>query len=111
MMVDVSTSTRDAAKAASAAAGASRDNLKSQTELNKLRTKRNRLLEKERDISAKINKLAAYRINASEKEKKIIDDVNKNLSNSLTQIRGLASGYDEILNTAKEIEKSNPFKG
>ncbi len=103
--------TESAANAAKLAAGVGKESLKSQTELNKLNTKRNALLNKERDISARINKLSAYRINASEKEKKVIDDVNKNLSNSLTQIRGLIGGYDKILDTSKELSKSNPFKG
>ena len=110
VMKGAADATSAAADAAIKAAGVSKESLKSQTELNKLNTKRAKLLEKEKDISARINKLAAYRINASKKEKDIIDDVTKNLSNSLTQIKGIVSGYDEILNTSKEIAKSNPFK-
>lgn len=111
IMAKAADATKLAANAAAKAAGVSRDSLKSQKELNKLRTKRNTLLEKERDISARINKLASYRINASEKERDIIDNVNKNLYNSLTQVKGLVSGYDDILNFSKQIERSNPFKG
>tara|TARA_R110000796_G_scaffold30995_1_gene82534 strand:- start:7642 stop:10062 length:2421 start_codon:yes stop_codon:yes gene_type:complete len=111
IMLSAAKTTEQAANAAKLAAGVGKESLKSQTELNKLRKKRNALLDKERDISARINKLSAYRINASEKERKIIDDVNKNLSNSLTQIKSINSGYEKILDTSKQISKLNIFKG
>ena len=111
VMQNAAKTTRQAADAAKLAAGVGKESLKSQKELNKLRTKRNALLEKERDISARINNLLAYRINAqNKKEKQQIDDTIKSLSNAKTQVSGLISGYENILNISKEIEASNPFK-
>jgi hypothetical protein len=62
-------------------------------------------------LESKIRVLKAQQVNATKKEKAILDKVVENLQNSTGYAQDTQAAFKDILDTAKKIERANPFKG
>ena len=99
------------ASAAKELAGFGEENLKNQKEVNKLENTRRKLLSSQRRLDAKLLELKGRRLNATKAEQKEIDKTINSLTEAKVQSQDLAQNFDDILDTSKKIEKTNPFKG
>ena len=102
--------TRELAKLSQELSGMGRDDLKNKNTVNKLERDRTKVLQNQRRLESKMLELRFRRINASKEEKKLIDQSLRALEFTKHQVEGISDGYNEILDTSKKIEKSNPFK-
>ena len=62
-------------------------------------------------LESKIRVLKAQQVNATKQEKAILDKVIENLQNSTGYAQDTQAAFKDILDTAKKIERANPFKG
>jgi hypothetical protein len=102
--------TRELAKLSQELSGMGRDDLKNKNTVNKLERDRTKVLQNQRRLESKMLELRMRRINASKSEKKLIDQSLRALEFTKHQVESISEGYKDILDTSKEIEKSNPFK-
>lgn len=102
---------RDLAKSAQDLAGYTRDDLKDRKKQAEFEKKSEALARKQARLRSKMRVIQAQRVNATKAEQKVLTKVEENLRNSLDYTNEVAGGFDDILETSKKLEKTNPFSG
>ena len=108
---DAADLSRDLSKSAQELAGFTSEQLYSEKEANKFRQKSLDLAKKRASLDARIFNLTVKRANATETESKQLNKVLENLSAQREAVDKIQSGFEDVLASQKQIEKSDPFKG
>lgn len=102
---------RDLSKSAQELAGFTTEQLYNEKEVQKFRQKSLELTKKRATLDAQIFNLRVKINNASETEAELIKKVLENLQNEKEAVNSIQKGFEDVLATQKDIEKSDPFKG
>lgn len=102
---------RDLAKSAQELAGFTKEDLKDRKKVADFTKKADALNSKRAKLQSQIRTFQAQTVNATKAEQSILEKVNRNLQNSSNYTQEITDGFEEILDTSKNIEKTNPFKG
>ena len=102
---------KDLAKSAQELAGFTKEDLKDRKKAADFAKKSQSLASKRAKLQSQIRVFQAQSVNATKAEQAILEKVNRNLSASSDYTKEITEGFDEILDTSKKLEKTNPFKG
>tara|TARA_R110000851_G_scaffold144248_2_gene283360 strand:- start:219 stop:2624 length:2406 start_codon:yes stop_codon:yes gene_type:complete len=108
---DASSTQTDLANSAKELAKFTKEDLKDAKRIKDFKSKAVGLDKTRAALESKIRVLKSQQVNATKKEKAILDKVVENLQNSSQAAQETADGFNDILKSAKEIERANPFKG
>jgi len=102
---------RDLSKSAQELAGFTAEQLYNEKEVKKFRQKNLELTKKRATLDAQIFNLRVKLNNAGKNEVDLIKKVLENLQNEKEAVNSIQRGFEDVLATQKDIEKSDPFKG
>ena len=98
-------------KSAQELAGFTKEDLKDRKKINAFAKKSQNLAKNRAKLQSQIRVFQAQSVNATKDEQDILEKVNRNLLNSLDSTKDITDAFNDVLDTSKKIEKSNPFKG
>tara|TARA_R110000782_G_scaffold239283_1_gene325677 strand:- start:31 stop:2475 length:2445 start_codon:yes stop_codon:yes gene_type:complete len=108
---DAAKLSRDLSKSAQELAGFTKEDLKDRKKVIDFTKKADALQKNRAKLQSQIRTFQAQTVNATKAEQVILQRVNQNLQNSATYTQEIGEGFNDILDTSKNISKSNPFKG
>jgi hypothetical protein len=97
------------AKSAQELAGFTKEDLKDRKKANEFSKKAEDLAKVRQKLESQIRVFRSQTVNATKAEQVILNKVNENLSNASEYTKDISDSFNEILDTSKKIEKTDPF--